>query len=207
MSPSSLEAGAEIEVLWRVENSEGESEPVWFQARIERVTGEGGTRTCDGGVSAVIVYPSHDGHAAHDEVACDVRIHDDGTLYEGTDTEAMRWRFKGDKARGAEDDDLSTGSFEDDESQPAADVIRMALTQAMSDRSDTEQRLLASKVSDALEAFMGGIREGFAAMPPDGEFGDKEAQQLLQKLGSKMRDRDVDAMSDCGGSECSFGSR
>lgn len=204
MSPSSLEAGAEIEVLWRVENSEGESEPVWFQARIECVKGEGGTTTCDAGVSAVIVYRGHDGH---DEVVCDVRILEDGTLYEGTDTEAMRWRFKGDKARGAEDDDLSTGSFEDDESQPAADVIRMALTQAMRDRSDTEQRLLASKVSDALEAFMGGIREGFASMPPDGEFGDKEAQQLLQKLGSKMRDRDVDAMSDGGGSECSFGSR
>ena len=137
----------------------------------------------------------------HDEVLAEVTILPDGTLREGSET--LRWRHKG-SAEGDDDGADVDADFEDDPSQPASTVICHALSQAMNERSDAEQRLLAERVSDALAAFKAEVAETLQGLAPEAEVDDRVAEGIIKRMASKMRD--ADAMSDGGGSECSLGS-
>ena len=180
----SISPGTEIEVLWHVEDR-----AVWWPATVENDRG-----------SIRIRYHA-DLSLGHDEVLAEVTILPDGTLREGSET--LRWRQKG-SAEGDDDDDDVDADFEDDPSQPASTVICHALSQAMNERSDAEQRLLAERVSDALAAFKAEVAETLQGLAPEAEVDDRVAEGIIKRMASKMRD--ADAMSDGGGSECSLGS-
>ena len=184
----SISPGTEIEVLWHVEDR-----AVWWPATVENDRG-----------SIRIRYHA-DLSLGHDEVLAEVTILPDGTLREGSET--LRWRQKGSAEGDDDDDDVDAdddADFEDDPSQPASTVICHALSQAMNERSDAEQRLLAERVSDALAAFKAEVAESLQGLAPEAEVDDRVAEGIIKRMASKMRD--ADAMSDGGGSECSLGS-
>lgn len=181
----SISPGTEIEVLWHVDDR-----AVWWPATVEN----------DRGSVRSIRYHA-DLSLGHDEVLAEVTILPDGTLREGSET--LRWRHKG-SAEGDDDGADVDADFEDDPSQPASTVICHALSQAMNERSDAEQRLLAERVSGALAAFKAEVAETLQGLAPEAEVDDRVAEGIIKRMASKMRD--ADAMSDGGGSECSLGS-
>jgi len=181
----SISPGTEIEVLWHVDDR-----AVWWPATVEN----------DRGSVRSIRYHA-DLSLGHDEVLAEVTILPDGTLREGSET--LRWRHKG-SAEGDDDDADVDADFEDDPSQPASTVICHALSQAMNERSDAEQRLLAERVGGALAAFKAEVAETLQGLAPEAEVDDRVAEGIIKRMASKMRD--ADAMSDGGGSECSLGS-
>jgi len=181
----SISPGTEIEVLWHVDDR-----AVWWPATVEN----------DRGSVRSIRYHA-DLSLGHDEVLAEVTILPDGTLREGSET--LRWRHKG-SAEGDDDDADVDADFEDDPSQPASTVICHALSQAMNERPDAEQRLLAERVSGALAAFKAEVAETLQGLAPEAEVDDRVAEGIIKRMASKMRD--ADAMSDGGGSECSLGS-
>jgi Arc/MetJ-type ribon-helix-helix transcriptional regulator len=176
-----IQQGTLIEVLWSVEGSE-----VWWGAtveRVERIEDVCGTRV----VACDIAYEADHGH---DVTRASVVLHDDGKLEEGDET--MRWRLQGDE--GVDDE------FIDDPSRSASDVIRMALAQAMEERSDAEQRMLASRVSDALSTFRDVMAATLRGLGDAEEVDEKMVQGIIARMESKMDDK---AMSE-GGSEGSL---
>ena len=201
--------GSEIEVLWSVDGS-----ATWWGARVEEIASVPSSLAD----RAEIVYEPKLGHP---QTRSEVLIHDE-FLVEG-DTE-MRWRHKGDgsafvgafpdgradpteRARrgGAEsapgtaeeeeeEEDDIYDEFVDDPTLPASDVIRLALAQAIDRRSSEEQRLLASKMTEALAAFQNEVQTTLQALGPEGEVDDRVVQGIISRMASKVRN--PDAISD-----------
>lgn len=87
------------------------------------------------------------------------------------------WRFAG-EARDIDADCI------DDTSEPAADVIRKELSEELKNRDPGEQRILASKIHSALEAFKDEIlRE---ALDHNNEINDRNAQNILQRVHQRL---------------------
>lgn len=108
-----------------------------------------------------------------EHAACDSEVCRD----EVNSSIVMPWRFEG-EVRDIDADGI------DDASKPAVDVIRKELLQEMKDRNPDEQRILASKVHNALEAFKDEIlRE---ALDHKNEINDQNAQNILVRVQQRL---------------------
>lgn len=100
---------------------------------------------------------------------------------DGRSSNVMPWRFEG------EDRDIDTDGI-DDVSEPAVDVIRKELSEEIKNRDPGEQRMLASKVQNALEAFKDEIlRE---ALDHNNEINDQNAQNILARVQQRLLHQD-----------------
>lgn len=110
-------------------------------------------------------------YVEHD--ACDSEVVGDDV----TSNVAMPWRFEG------ESRDIDADGI-DDASEPAVDIIRKELSEEMKHRDPDEQRILASKVHNALEAFKDEIlRE---ALDHNNEINDQNAQNILVRVQQRL---------------------
>ena len=108
-----------------------------------------------------------------EHAACDSEVGGEEVNY----SVAMPWRFQG-EARDIDADGI------DDVSEPAVDVIRKELSEEMRNRDPDEQRVLASKVHNALEAFKDEIlRE---ALDHNNEINDQNAQNILARVQQRL---------------------
>lgn len=183
--------GTELEVLWLLE----EEELIFWPAVVETVHDRPNSS-----VKATIVYKSIHGHP---ETRSEVLICDGVLVEKGV---SMRWRRLGDADDGAgqheeqdeheeheEQDDHEeheeqgeheVGEIIDDPTRSAMDVVQTGLACAMMDRPIEEQRVLAERLSRALETFRGEMQTVLEGMAPGEEVDNTIAETIVKRLSS-----------------------
>ncbi len=186
--------GTELEVLWLLE--EEEQRLIFWPAVVETVHDRPNSS-----VKATIVYKSIHGHP---ETRSEVLICDGVLVEKGV---SMRWRRLGDADDGAgqheeqdeheeheEQDDHEeheehkeqgeheVGEIIDDPTRSAMDVVQTGLACAMMDRPIEEQRVLAERLSRALETFRGEMQTVLEGMAPGEEVDNTIAEAIVKRL-------------------------
>ncbi len=183
--------GTELEVLWLLE--EEEQRLIFWPAVVETVHDRPNSS-----VKATIVYKSIHGHP---ETRSEVLICDGVLVEKGV---SMRWRRLGDADDGAgqheeqdeheeheEQDDHEeheeqgeheVGEIIDDPTRSAMDVVQTGLACAMMDRPIEEQRVLAERLSRALETFRGEMQTVLEGMAPGEEVDNTIAETIVKRL-------------------------
>ncbi len=183
--------GTELEVLWLLE--EEEQRLIFWPAVVETVHDRPNSS-----VKATIVYKSIHGHP---ETRSEVLICDGVLVEKGV---SMRWRRLGDADDGAgqheeqdeheeheEQDDheeheeqgeREVGEIVDDPTRSAMDVVQTGLACAMMDRPIEEQRVLAERLSRALETFRGEMQTVLEGMAPGEEVDNTIAETIVKRL-------------------------
>ncbi len=183
--------GTELEVLWLLE--EEEQRLIFWPAVVETVHDRPNSS-----VKATIVYKSIHGHP---ETRSEVLICDGVLVEKGV---SMRWRRLGDADDGAgqheeqdeheeheEQDDheeheeqgeREVGEIVDDPTRSAMDVVQTGLACAMMDRPIEEQRVLAERLSRALETFRGEMQTVLEGMAPGEEVDNTIAEAIVKRL-------------------------
>lgn len=182
--------GTELEVLWLLEEEE---RLIFWPAVVETVHDRPNSS-----VKATIVYKSIHGHP---ETRSEVLICDGVLVEKGV---SMRWRRLGDADDGAgqheeqdeheeheEQDDHEeheeqgeheVGEIIDDPTRSAVDVVQTGLACAMMDRPIEEQRVLAERLSRALETFRGEMQTVLEGMAPGEEVDNTIAEAIVKRL-------------------------
>ncbi len=185
--------GTELEVLWLLEEEE---RLIFWPAVVETVHDRPNSS-----VKATIVYKSIHGHP---ETRSEVLICDGVLVEKGV---SMRWRRLGDADDGAgqheeqdeheeheEQDDHEeheeheeqgeheVGEIIDDPTRSAMDVVQTGLACAMMDRPIEEQRVLAERLSRALETFRGEMQTVLEGMAPGEEVDNTIAEAIVKRL-------------------------
>lgn len=185
-------AGTEIEVLWSLEEN-----PVWWRAVVE------GILECSGSsIKARIAYKASHGHS---ETRPEVLIHDGMLVEDGVE---MRWRHGGPGAADGESEESESGEsgeseeseeiegedggIIDDPTRSAMDVVQTGLAYAMKDRPMEEQRVLAERLSRALETLREEMQVALQGMAPGEEVNNYIAEAIVNRLGSSLVDHDDD---------------
>ncbi len=166
--------GTEIEVLWCLEE-----ERVWWPARVTAVEASHDGPTSS--VEATIVYQASHGHP---ETRSKVLIRDAMLIEEGVE---LRWRRL--RPPGSADDDegeQEDGGIIDDPTRSAMEVVQTGLACAMMDRPIEEQRVLAERLSRALERLQGEMRTVLEEMAPGEEVDNTIAETIVNRLGASL---------------------
>ena len=175
--------GTELEVLWLLEEEE---RLIFWPAVVETVHDRPNSS-----VKATIVYKSIHGHP---ETRSEVLICDGVLVEKGV---SMRWRRLGDADDGAgqheeqdeHEEHEEQGEHEvceiiDDPTRSAMDVVQTGLACAMMDRPIEEQRVLAERLSRALETFRGEMQTVLEGMAPGEEVDNTIAETIVKRLSS-----------------------
>ena len=186
--------GTELEVLWLLEVEE--LGLIFWPAVVETVHDRPNSS-----VKATIVYKSIHGHP---ETRSEVLICDGVLVEKGV---SMRWRRLGDADDGAgqheeqdehgeheeqdeheeheeheEQGEHEVGEIIDDPTRSAMDVVQTGLACAMMDRPIEEQRVLAERLSRALETFRGEMQTVLEGMAPGEEVDNTIAETIVKRL-------------------------
>ena len=191
--------GTELEVLWLLEEEEQtEKRLIFWPAVVETVHDRPNSS-----VKATIVYKAIHGHP---ETRSEVLICDGVLVEKGV---SMRWRRLGDADDGAgqheeqdeheeheeqdeheeheeheEQGEHEVGEIIDDPTRSAMDVVQTGLACAMMDRPIEEQRVLAERLSRALETFRGEMQTVLEGMAPGEEVDNTIAETIVKRLSS-----------------------
>ena len=185
--------GTELEVLWLLEEEERQDgmapaplDPpsvaqqaglIFWPAVVETVHDRPNSS-----VKATIVYKAIHGHP---ETRSEVLICDGVLVEKGV---SMRWRRLGDADDGAgqheEQGEHEVGEIIDDPTRSAMDVVQTGLACAMMDRPIEEQRVLAERLSRALETFRGEMQTVLEGMAPGEEVDNTIAETIVKRLSS-----------------------
>jgi hypothetical protein len=191
--------GTELEVLWLLEEEE---RLIFWPAVVETVHDRPNSS-----VKATIVYKSIHGHpeTRSEVLICDgVLVEkgvsmrwrrlgdaDDGAGQHEEQDEHEEHEEQDDHEKHEEQDDHEdheeqgeheVGEIIDDPTRSAVDVVQTGLACAMMDRPIEEQRVLAERLSRALETFRGEMQTVLEGMAPGEEVDNTIAEAIVKRL-------------------------